>query len=116
MVSTLSKSLYLTYSDACISQSALATDSASATLTLSLRLRRFASAAASPTTPLCVYSCARGSRSPPVLHYPMRLQISFPFPQLGLDGSYTRGFYNTFIQNISPTWSSSHISSFRNCH
>uniref|UniRef100_M4DCG7 Copine C-terminal domain-containing protein n=1 Tax=Brassica campestris TaxID=3711 RepID=M4DCG7_BRACM len=40
MVSTLSKSLYLTYSDACISQSALATDSAAATLTLSLRLRR----------------------------------------------------------------------------
>ncbi|CAN6971767.1 unnamed protein product [Brassica rapa subsp. trilocularis] len=97
MVSTLSKSLYLTYSDACISQSALATDSAAATLTLSLRLRRFASAAASPTTPLCVYSCARGSRSPPVLHYPMRLQISFPFPQLGLDGSYTRE-YITYME------------------
>ncbi|CAN6996521.1 unnamed protein product, partial [Brassica oleracea var. botrytis] len=40
MVSTLSKSLTLTYSDACVSQSALATDSAAATLTLSLCLRR----------------------------------------------------------------------------
>ncbi|CAF2135829.1 unnamed protein product [Brassica napus] len=40
MVSTLSKSLTLNYSDACVSQSALATDSAAATLTLSLRLRR----------------------------------------------------------------------------
>ncbi|KAF2556904.1 hypothetical protein F2Q68_00017859 [Brassica cretica] len=40
MVSTLSKSLTLTYYDACVSQSALATDSAAATLTLSLRLRR----------------------------------------------------------------------------
>ncbi|KAF3559445.1 hypothetical protein F2Q69_00011508 [Brassica cretica] len=40
MVSTLSKCLTLTYSDACVSQSALATDSAAATLTLSLHLRR----------------------------------------------------------------------------
>ncbi|KAL0755595.1 hypothetical protein Bca101_093263 [Brassica carinata] len=40
MVSTLSKFLTLTYYDACVSQSALATDSAAVTLTLSLRLRR----------------------------------------------------------------------------
>uniref|UniRef100_M4DZM9 Copine C-terminal domain-containing protein n=1 Tax=Brassica campestris TaxID=3711 RepID=M4DZM9_BRACM len=85
MVSTLSTSLSLTYSDACISQSALATDSAAATLTLSPRLRRCFSDYSAVRILL-----ARGSRSPPVLHYPMRLQISFPFPQLGLDGSYTR--------------------------
>ncbi|CAF2030762.1 unnamed protein product [Brassica napus] len=55
MVSTLSKSLSLTYSDACISQSALATDSAAATLTLSLRLRR----CFSDYSAVCILLCPR---------------------------------------------------------